>query len=437
MTYKETCQYLYNQIPMFENQGASAYKEGLENTRALDKHFGYPHRSYRTIHIAGTNGKGSCAHTLSAILQQCGYRVGLYTSPHLTDFSERIRVNGQPISENYVIDFVANERSFFEALSPTFFEVTTAMAFKYFRDMAVDIAIIEVGLGGRLDCTNIITPILSVITNISFDHIQQLGNSLEQIAMEKAGIIKKGVPVVVGETTPETRMVFETVAKEVGAPISFAEDAPEIVKAELTKNGMRYQTQHYGSIQGALRGLYQEKNANTILAAVRALEESGFMYRYKDNYQSETRDREVAGGFKSVCEMTGLKGRWQTISEQPKIICDTGHNVGGWKYLSQQLAMEACKNMHIVFGMVEDKDMDGMMSLLPKNATYYFTKAENKRAVSENVLKIVGQQLGLRGESYASVAEAYESARNAALKDDLVFIGGSTYVVADFLKNCI
>ena len=231
MTYQETCEYLFNQLPMFEKQGADGYKEGLTNSHALDEHFGHPHKKYLTIHVAGTNGKGSCAHTLSAILQMCGYKVGLYTSPHLVDFSERIRVNGQPISEAYVVDFVEKERSFFEPLHPSFFELTTAMAFKYFAEMEVDIAVIEVGLGGRLDCTNIITPILSVITNIGMDHTQFLGTSLEQIAMEKAGIIKKGVPVVIGETTPETRMVFEAIAGENKAPITFAEDNKQIISA--------------------------------------------------------------------------------------------------------------------------------------------------------------------------------------------------------------
>ena len=437
MTYKETCNYLFNQIPMFERQGASGYKEGLENTLKLDEHFGHPHRNYLTIHVAGTNGKGSCSHTISAILQQCGYRVGLYTSPHLVDFSERIRINGEPIDENYVVDFVANEKAFFEPLKPSFFEVTTAMAFKYFSDKAVDIAVIEVGLGGRLDCTNVITPILSVITNISYDHTQFLGSTLEQIAMEKAGIMKKDVPVVIGETTPETRMIFEAVAQETGAPIIFAEDNPEVLKAELTPNGIHYHTKHYGNIQGELSGLYQEKNTNTILAAVRILEELGYMYRFSDDSKSEVKGKEIANGFMSVCEITGLKGRWQTVSERPKVVCDTGHNVAGWEYISRQLAMVECNKMHIVFGLVEDKDMDGIMALLPKDAVYYFTKAANKRAVSENVLKVIGAQKGLTGESYPSVVEACQSARNAAAADDFVFIGGSSYVVAEFLKNAI
>ena len=435
MTYSETCKYLYSQVPMFENLGMAGYKEGLDNSLKLDEHYGHPHRNYLTIHVAGTNGKGSCAHTLAAILQKCGYTVGLYTSPHLVDFDERIRINGQPIDHEYVADFVQEGRSFFEPLTPSFFEVTTAMALKYFSDKRVDIAVIEVGLGGRLDCTNIITPILSVITNISYDHMQQLGNSLEQIAMEKAGIIKKGVPVVIGETTPETKGIFEAVARETKAPIVFAEDNPEVTSAQLTDNGMLYQTAHYGTIQGELMGLYQEKNANTILTAVRQLEEMGYMYRFSDNFKSEVKGKEIAEGFMSVCETTGLKGRWQVLSKEPLVICDTGHNVGGWEYLSQQIAQVKCKKKHIVFGMVEDKDMEGVMALLPKDATYYFAKADNKRAVSETVLKFIGEQQGLTGEGYPTVAEAYHAAKKAAETDDFVFIGGSTYVVADLLKN--
>lgn len=437
MTYSETCKYLYSQVPMFENLGMAGYKEGLDNSLKLDEHYGHPHRNYLTIHVAGTNGKGSCAHTLAAILQKCGYTVGLYTSPHLVDFDERIRINGQPIDHEYVADFVQEGRSFFEPLTPSFFEVTTAMALKYFSDKRVDIAVIEVGLGGRLDCTNIITPILSVITNISYDHMQQLGNSLEQIAMEKAGIIKKGVPVVIGETTPETKGIFEAVARETKAPIVFAEDNPEVTSAQLTDNGMQYQTAHYGTIQGELMGLYQEKNANTILTAIRQLEEMGYMYRFKDGSKSEAKGKEIAEGFMTVCETTGLKGRWQVLSKEPLVICDTGHNVGGWEYLSQQIAQVKCKKKHIVFGMVEDKDMEGVMALLPKDATYYFAKADNKRAVSETVLKFIGEQQGLTGEGYPTVAEAYHAAKKAAETDDFVFIGGSTYVVADLLKNGI
>ena len=278
MNYQETCEYLFGQMPMFEKQGTSGYKEGLENTIKLDQHFNHPHRKYLTIHVAGTNGKGSCAHTLSAILQMCGYKVGLYTSPHLVDFSERIRINGLPISEDYVVDLVEKEKSFFEPLQPSFFEVTTALAFKYFADMEVDIAVIEVGLGGRLDCTNIIKPILSIITNIGYDHTQFLGNSLEQIAMEKAGIIKRGIPVVIGEITPETRLVFESMAAELGAPLKLAEENPEVKSAQQTDKYIVYNTENFGLLEGELKGNYQIKNTNTVLCAVKQLEELGFMH---------------------------------------------------------------------------------------------------------------------------------------------------------------
>jgi len=435
MTYQETCNYLFTQTPMFEKQGVSGYKEGLENTLALDEHFGHPHKNFRSIHIAGTNGKGSCAHTIAAILQQCGYRVGLYTSPHLVDFRERIRINGQPIPENYVVDFVENERNFFEPLQPTFFELTTAMAFKYFSEMQVDVAVIEVGLGGRLDCTNIITPILSVITNISLDHTQLLGDSLEQIAMEKAGIIKSGVPVVIGEALKETRPVFEAMAEENKAPIIFAEDRPEVLHAELQLSEMVYETRSYGTITGELCGRYQAKNANTILWVIRKLEDFGYMYRFTDDSKSPVKGLEVKAGFKNVCATTGLMGRWQVVSESPTVVCDTGHNPAGWEYLSRQLNEVECKNMYIVFGVVEDKDVDGIMALLPKRASYFFTKASNKRALSERVLQMMGQQLGLSGNVYPSVAEAFSAAKIIAKEGDFVFIGGSSYVVADFLKT--
>lgn len=437
MTYQETCEYLFSQLPMFERQGANGYKEGLDNSHALDDHFDHPHHKYTTIHVAGTNGKGSCAHTLSGILQMCGYKVGLYTSPHLVDFSERIRINGQPISEEYVTEFVENEKYFFEPLHPSFFEITTAMAFKYFADMNVDIAVIEVGLGGRLDCTNIITPILSVITNIGFDHTQFLGTTLKQIAMEKAGIIKHHVPVVIGETTPETHAVFQAVAAENAAPITFAEDQNEIISASLGANGYEYYTKHFGLLNGELCGTYQQKNTNTILCAVKQLEALGYMHACECDPNKPCANREVRKGFKHVCSLTGLKGRWQKVSEAPLTICDTGHNVAGWQYLSQQLNTVKCDHMHIVFGMVDDKDIQGVLQLLPKNATYYFTKANNKRALSENVVRVYAQGLGLQGESYLDVKTAYKAAKSAAGNNDFVFVGGSSYIVAELLKNCI
>ena len=428
---------MFTRTPMFEKVGISGYKEGLENTLALDEHFGHPHKKFRSIHVAGTNGKGSCAHTIAAILQACGYRVGLYTSPHLVDFRERIRINGQPIPENYVVSFVEQERAFFEPLEPSFFELTTAMAFKYFSEAEVDIAVIEVGLGGRLDCTNIITPILSVITNISLDHTQLLGNSLEQIAMEKAGIIKTGVPVVIGEALPETRPVFEAVAAERQAPIFFAEDQREVLKAEPGNAEMIYDTRSYGKVTGELFGNYQARNANTILCAIRQLENAGYMYRFTDDSKAPAKGQEIRIGFKKVCEITGLQGRWQVVSQAPMVVCDTGHNTAGWEYLSRQLNEVTCHKMYIVFGMVEDKDVDGVMALLPKHATYFFTKAKSKRALSEHVLLMMGQQLGLQGGAYSTVEEAYSAAMSLAGERDFVFIGGSSYVVAAFLKNCV
>ena len=327
MTYQETCEYLYNQMPMFERQGASGYKEGLSNTQALDAHFGHPHQAFATIHVAGTNGKGSVSHSLAAILQESGLRVGLYTSPHLVDFRERIRINGEPISEQYVIDFVEQERAFFEPLHPSFFEVTTALAFKYFRDQQVDIAVVEVGLGGRLDCTNIITPLVSIITNISFDHTQFLGDTLAKIAGEKAGIIKPHVPVIIGEANEETRPVFENKAQQEQAPIVFAQDVPEVISATPTADGgMDYQTCHYGALHGDLGGSYQERNLNTILHAIDTLcNDSSFTERFSRHLSQDT----IARALSQVAATTGLMGRWQRVKEQPRVICDTGHNVGG------------------------------------------------------------------------------------------------------------
>lgn len=429
MNYQETVEYLFNSTPVFEKVGATAYKEGLYNTYELDKHFGHPHRQFKTIHVAGTNGKGSCSHTIAAILQAAGYRVGLYTSPHLVDFRERIRVNGECISERYVVDFVEEERNFFEPLHPSFFELTTALAFKYFAEAKVDIAVIEVGLGGRLDCTNIITPILSVITNISLDHTQFLGDTLQKIAGEKAGIIKPNVPVVIGESNAETRPVFEAKAAENNAPIIFAEDTQEVLKAEHKPDGtMLYTTKCYGNISGELAGEYQQKNTNTVLHVV----------KYLKDVRIINNDDCVRAGFGNVCEATGLMGRWQTIGKSPLVVCDTGHNVGGWQYLSSQIKSVECKALRIVFGMVDDKDIEHVMDMLPKNAVYYFAQATTHRAIPVSVVGEKASTHGLHGTCYTSVDEAYEHALADADKDDFVFVGGSSYVVADlltYLKN--
>ena len=428
MNYYETCHYLFNQMPMFERQGAAGYKEGLANTLALDEHFGHPHQSFATIHVAGTNGKGSVSHTLAAILQASGYKVGLYTSPHLVDFRERIRINGAPISEQYVVDFVENERSFFEPLHPSFFEVTTALAFKYFRDEQIDIAVVEVGLGGRLDCTNIIRPLVSIITNISFDHTQFLGDTLAKIAGEKAGIIKAGVPVVIGEVTDETRPVFEAKAQEMGADITFAEDSPEVTSATpLPKGGMKYATRHFGELQGDLGGIYQQRNTNTVLTAIQVLK------AVKPELISDT--AKVADGISRVATLTGLMGRWQVVQQSPTVICDTGHNVGGWQYNSQQLRQVECRQLHIVFGMVDDKDINGVLELLPKDARYYFTKADSHRAVNETTLQEMASRHQLQGLAYPTVTDAFQAALTEASADDAIFVGGSSYVVGDFLKT--
>jgi len=433
--YKETIEYLYN-VPMFEKQGRTGYKEGLENSLALDERFGHPHTKYRTIHIAGTNGKGSVAHTLAAILQAAGYKTGLYTSPHLVSFRERIRINGQMISEKYVCDFVEANRDFFEKIHPSFFEIVTAMAFKYFADQKIDIAVIETGLGGRLDCTNIITPILSVITNISYDHTQFLGNTLTQIAQEKAGIIKQGVPVVIGESTPETRPVFEKKALEMKAPIYFADDKPEVLSSIPSRNGGRtFITETYGPLEGELGGIYQEKNANTILAAAIPISLRCHLNPEKKPVINEKQMVNVREGFRHVRELTGLRGRWERLCDKPKTVCDTGHNLAGWEYITEQLAKEKCDTMRIVFGMVSDKDIDGVMKLLPKKCDIYFTQANTHRAIPAKEICLKAKSFGLNGKAYDTVAEAYKAAKEEASEKDFIFIGGSTYVVAELLQT--
>lgn len=424
MNYQETIEYLFNSTPVFEKVGAKAYKPGLQTTETLDKHFGHPHRQFKSIHVAGTNGKGSCSHTLAAILQSEGYKVGLFTSPHLVDFRERIRVNGECISEQYIIDFVEKERRFFEPLHPSFFELTTALAFKYFAEQKVDIAIIEVGLGGRLDCTNIITPILSIITNISKDHTQFLGNTLADIAGEKAGIIKPGVPVIIGEDLPETRPVFQQKALKENSPIIFAQDEnqQEVQKAEHINGKMEYTTRTWGKLTGELCGDYQAKNMNTILNAVKYLtliKNKGTSIKY---------------GISHVTELTGLMGRWQKIQDKPLVICDTGHNVGGWQYLAPQIKAQACRQLRIVFGMVDDKDVTTVMKMLPKDAIYYWTQATTKRAIKVEKIAELGTSLGLNGNVYPSVNKAFKAAQADAAEDDFIFVGGSSYIVADFLS---
>lgn len=424
MNYQETLNYLYNSTPVFEHVGAVAYKEGLQNTLALDNHFNHPHTNFKTIHIAGTNGKGSCSHSLASILQEAGYKVGLYTSPHLVDFRERIRVNGQCISEERVVKFVKDERKFFEPLHPSFFELTTALAFKYFDEQKVDIAIIEVGLGGRLDCTNIISPILSIITNISFDHTQFLGDTLAKIAAEKAGIIKKGVPVIIGEANEETSPVFQSKANEVNSDIVFAEDNAIVTSSSpMADGGRRYNLSNNSTLVGELSGDYQERNMNTILCACNILKQMNIIKN----------DDVIAKGLTNICKNTGLLGRWQTIQNNPTVVCDTGHNVGGWNYLAPQIKRQQCNQLRIVFGMVDDKDINSVMYLLPKNAIYYWTQAESKRAIKAERVAEIAIKHDLRGEIFDNVEVAYTKALQDSNKDDFVFVGGSSYIVADLL----
>lgn len=415
MTYEETIEYLFNAAPLFQQMGAGAYKEGLQTTLTLDEHFGHPHRKFRTIHIAGTNGKGSCSHTIAAVLQQAGYRVGLYTSPHLVDFRERIRVNGEMISKEKVIQFVENERPFFEPLHPSFFELATALAFKHFADEGVDVAVVEVGLGGRLDCTNIIHPELCVITNISFDHVGFLGDTLPKIAAEKAGIIKPGVPVVIGESHTETATVFRAKASETGSPITFADALQSNPSAFCNSDR---------PIVSELRGACQEKNTRTILVALGILQHCGFNISY-DN---------VVTGFAHVCQLTGLRGRWQLLQSQPIVRCDTGHNVGGWQYIVPQLLAESQgRKLRMVFGMVNDKDISTVLSMLPHDAEYYFCQASVKRALPCDAIAAQAAAYNLHGQAFGSVGEAYLAALSDSSSDDYIFIGGSSFVVADLL----
>ena len=417
MTYKEAIDYLFSSAPLFQNIGAGAYKEGLSNTFLLDNHFGNPHKKYKTIHVAGTNGKGSCSHTIAAILQSAGYKVGLYTSPHLIDFKERIRINGKPVDEEFVVRFVEEIRTTYGKdidegkLGFSFFELATSMAFKYFADEGIDIAVVEVGLGGRLDCTNIISPILSVITNISFDHTQFLGSTLEQIAAEKAGIIKQGVPVVIGETTKETKNVFLNKAKEMDAPIFFAEENDFDIE-----------------LNTQLRGYCQEKNTKTILTAISQLRMAN-----EDN---------IKEGFSHVCELTGLMGRWQKVHDKPLVICDTGHNVGGWQYLAKQIAETPCRQRHIIAGFVNDKDISGILNLIKStvldagieaSTTFYFTQASVQRAMPAEELQRIAQKYNLIGNTFPTVEEAYLAATSAAADDDFIYVGGSNFIVADLL----
>lgn len=425
MNYQETTEYLYSQMPMFSRIGGEAYKEGLGTSEALDRMYGHPHHCYRTIHVAGTNGKGSTSHLIASILQQSGYKVGLYTSPHLVDFRERIRVNGQMIPEQAVIDFVEEYRnSGFEG-APSFFELTSTMAFDYFRKQNVDFAVIEVGLGGRLDSTNIISPILSVITNISYDHTQFLGDTLEKIASEKAGIIKPGIPAIIGEANDSLRKVFIEKAHEVNAPITFAEDCNQITGHQKENDKLIMETASNGTVINELSGNCQIKNANTVLNAIKALRNIGI----------NISEQAIAEGFANVCKISGLMGRWSVINDSPRTVCDTGHNVAGVQYIVKQLAKEKYSRLHIVLGFVKDKDITHILEMFPRYATYYFTNAAIPRSLPASELKALAIARGLDGNDYPTVPEAYNAALEAASADDMIFVGGSTFIVADLLSH--
>ena len=420
--YNEAIEFLYTSMPMFQRVGASAYKPGLDTVKMLDDKFGNPHLKYKTIHIAGTNGKGSTAHTLAAILQSAGYRVGLYTSPHLVDFRERIRVNGTMISHKAVVDFVNRYRAMSLNCHPSFFELTMTMAFEYFAREKVDIAVIETGLGGRLDSTNIITPIMSIITNISFDHTAFLGDSLKSIAGEKAGIIKPSIPVVIGEAYGEVRDVFAQKALEQNSPIFFAQDEQRFAGVDSLDDGLLYRATRYGDIVGELVGDCQPKNAATILTALPLHEAQSLSITPKA----------VKEGFAHVTTLTGLMGRWMTLQRNPHVVCDTGHNVGGWEYISRRLhSIEG--TLHMVIGFVNDKDVSHILEMMPKTAKYYITNAAIERAMPATQLAEIATQCGLIGEQYPSVEEAYNAALAKAAPADTIFIGGSTFIVADLL----
>ncbi len=433
--YKESLDFLYSQLPMFSRVGAAAYKPGLERTIALDNLFGNPHRKFRSIHIAGTNGKGSTSHMLASVLQEHGYKTALYTSPHLVDFRERIRINGKMIPKEKVVDFTHRWQESDNDISPSFFELTMMMAFDWFAAENVDIAVIEVGMGGRLDSTNIITPVLTAITNISFDHMQFLGDTLAKIAMEKAGIMKSGIPCVIGEADEETEPVFLNRANEVGAILTEAYSHPLLSSfREDPEWGWECESPLIGKFHLPLAGEYQQKNINTLLTIVSTLMETGI----------KLIPAKIANGIENVIDNTGLAGRWMRVSKTPLTICDTGHNEAGLNYNMHQLerlldkkhAINPDSRLHMVIGFVSDKDVDHILPLLPRDATYYITQASIPRAMQANILAEKCKTNGLRiSGTYDTVKSAATAATAAANPSDIIYIGGSTFIVADFLNT--
>lgn len=426
MTYTETIEYLFSRLPMFSKTGASALKKDLVNTNKIIAFLGDPHKKFRSIHIAGTNGKGSCSHMLAAVLQACGYKTGLYTSPHLKDFRERIKINGEMIRTDFVTEFTENARELIEEINPSFFELTVGMAFDYFAKERIDIAVIETGLGGRLDSTNVILPELSVITNIGMDHINILGNTLPLIATEKGGIIKKHVPVVIGESSDETDEVFIDIAAERHAPIVFADkryyasdwrhESGYLVTDVVSSHDQSRNTYHLD-----LPGYYQLKNIVTVTEAIHQLRSKNY----------DLPEEKVVKALRSVKKTTGLHGRWETIHHHPAIVLDVAHNEDGMRQLVKQIELSDYRRLHIILGMVKDKEIDGLLELLPKDAQYYFTRAQIPRALGEEKLKEKATVAGLSGETYPDVNIALKTALGKALKDDLILVCGSVFVVGE------
>lgn len=421
--WQRTLDYLYNQRPAFERQGAAGYKPGLDNSLALDKMYKEPHKHYRIIHIAGTNGKGSTAHMLASCLQECGYRVGLFTSPHFVDFRERIRVNGKKISRNFVIQWVNDylKKDTPKDFNPSFFELVSTMAFDYFAWRNVNVAVIETGLGGRLDSTNIVTPEISVITNVGLEHQQFLGNTIEEITHEKAGIIKHGKPVVVGRANDAVRDVIAKEAKRLYAEVKFAQDKPEVTSATHVDNALRLTTKSFGTIDCELTGDYQVENANAVLVTLNILKR--MKYRIKTDA--------VYRGFARISENTSLMGRWMKLGESPTIICDSAHNPPGMETIIKQLKREQYTKLHMVVGFMADKDVISMLKLLPDNALYYFTQAQTSRSMTAEDLKALAGKVALKGDTYNHVYDALQAAIKAAKPKDLIYVGGSMYVLAE------
>lgn len=425
MSYKETLEFLYQQLPMYSRIGSAAYKKDLTNTLRLCELTGHPENKFKSVHIAGTNGKGSTSHMLAAIFQQCGYKTGLYTSPHLKDFRERIRINGAMISEEAVIHFVEKYKEEVMKIGCSFFEWSVGLAFDFFSREAVDIAVIETGLGGRLDSTNVITPLLSVITNVSYDHTEMLGDTLEKIAFEKAGIIKPNVPVVIGERHPDTDEVFAHASQERHAPISFAQDEWKFISSIYQENSLLLQLEDFRcdrwTVTSDLVGSYQEKNVLTVLEAIRKLKGLGW----------QLEKEEILNALKNVKGLTGLRGRWDILAHQPLTITDVAHNEAGLGYALEQLKTYSFKHLHLVIGFVKEKELDKILKLFPKNATYYFCAPDIPRGLNVNILKEAALAYGLTGEAYHSVQAAFAAAKKQASPDDLIYVGGSTFVVSE------